>query len=139
MADINEVLDKAKVLASTASEKSQELYQISENKVEIAQLNMKLDKNYMSIGKKVYDAVKAGEELPDFAALIEEIDLLKADIEEKRDIISAIKNTVRCPSLHQPAELHCQTASCCLGDITVCSGGWFPPKTDQQRFIQIGI
>ncbi|MBR0414180.1 MAG: zinc ribbon domain-containing protein [Clostridia bacterium] len=96
MADINQVIDKAKELAQTASEKSQEIYQISKCKVEIAQLNMKLDKNYASIGKKVYDATKLGQDLPDFAALIEEIDLLKADIEEQKDIISSLKNTVRC-------------------------------------------
>ena len=96
MADINEVIDKAKEFAQTATEKSQDLYQISKCKFEIAQLNVKLDKNYASIGKKVYDAAKIGEEMPDFAALIEEIDLLKADIEEQKDIISSIKKTVRC-------------------------------------------
>ncbi|MBQ6380192.1 MAG: zinc ribbon domain-containing protein [Clostridia bacterium] len=98
MADINQVIDKAKELAQTASEKSQEYYQISKCKFEIAQLKMKIEKNYNAIGKKVYDVKKAGEELPDFAAEMEEIDLLKADIEEQKDIISSIKNTIRCNS-----------------------------------------
>ena len=39
-------------------------------------LKTKLDKNYCSIGKQVYESKKAAEELPDFEALIEEIDLL---------------------------------------------------------------
>ena len=98
MADLNEIIDKAKDLAQTAGEKSQDIYQISKLKVEITQLNMKLDKNYGSIGKKVYNSIKEGNEMPDFAASIEEIDLLKADIEEKKDLISAIKNAIRCPS-----------------------------------------
>lgn len=98
MADLNEILDKAKDLAQTAGEKSQELYQISKLKMEITQLKMKVDKNYNAIGKTVYEKTKAQEALPDFAARIEEIDLLKADIEEKKDIISSIKNTVRCAS-----------------------------------------
>ena len=97
MADINEILDKAKDLAQTAGEKSQEIYQISRLKFEITQLKMKVDKNYASIGKKVYDCKKGEKELPDFCAQIEEIDLLKADINEKRDLISALKNAVRCP------------------------------------------
>ena len=94
--NINELIDKAKELAQTAGEKSQELYQISKLKIEITELKMKKDKNFGSIGKKVYDSIKAGEELPDLAALVEEIDLLSADIEEKKDQISALKNSVRC-------------------------------------------
>ena len=98
MADINEILDKAKDLAQTAGEKSQEIYHISKLKFEITQLKMKVDKNYASIGKKVYESKKEEKELPDFSAQIEGIDLLKADIEEKRDLISTLKNAVRCPS-----------------------------------------
>ena len=96
MADFNEILDKAKDFAQCAGEKSQEIYQISKLKIEITQLNMKLDKNFASIGKKVYDSVKADKDIPDFAANIEEIDLLKADIEEKKDSISALRNSIRC-------------------------------------------
>lgn len=96
MTDFNELIDKAKDIAQTAGEKSQEIYQISKLKVEITQLKMKLEKSFASIGKQYYECQKAGDELPDFAALIEEIDLLKADIEEKKDCISQLKNSIRC-------------------------------------------
>lgn len=96
MANFDEIIEKAKEIAQTAGEKSQEVYLISKYKVAIAELKMKKEKNFASIGKKVYDAAKEGTDAPDFSAIIEEIDLLNADIEEKKDLISAIKNTVRC-------------------------------------------
>ena len=96
--NLNEIIEKAKELAQTASEKSQEFYQISKLKIEIGELKLKRDKNFNAIGKQVYDAKKAGEELPSFDALVEEIDLLNADIEEKKDAISEIKNSKRCPN-----------------------------------------
>ena len=96
MTDFNQIFDKAKELAECASEKSQQIYQISKLKFELTQLKSKLEKNYSSIGKKVYESTKAEKEMPDFAASIEEIDLLLADIEEKKNLISALKETVRC-------------------------------------------
>lgn len=96
MANFDEVVDKAKEYAQIAAEKSQEVYQVSKLKIEIVETKRKIDKNYASIGKKCYDAVKAGEDLPDFAANIEEIDLLKAEIIDKQEKIAEIKNTISC-------------------------------------------
>ena len=100
MAEINfnDIIEKAKELAQTAGEKSQEFYQVSKLKLEISELKMKREKNFASIGKQFYEAKKADEQQPDFEAIIEEIDLLNADIEEKKDLISSIKQTVRCES-----------------------------------------
>ena len=96
MANFDEVVEKAKEYAQIAAEKSQEVYQISKLKIEIVDTKRKIDKNFASIGKKYYDAVKAGEDLPDFNANIEEVDLLKAEIAEKQEKIAELKNTVTC-------------------------------------------
>lgn len=94
----NEIIEKARDLAKTATEKSQEFYQISKLKIEITELKAKKEKNFAAIGKKLYESKKAGEETPDFDAEMEEIDLLDAEIEAKKDAIAVLKNASRCPN-----------------------------------------
>lgn len=98
MATIDEVLNKAKIWAQTAADKSQEAYQISKYKIKIAELKKRKNQNFIYIGKSYYNSVKDASELPDFAAVIEEIDLLDEEIEENKDKINAVKNTVCCPA-----------------------------------------
>ena len=100
MAEINwnDIIEKARDLAKTATEKSQEFYQISKLKIEIAELKAAKEKNFAAIGKRFYESRKSGEETPDFGAELEEIDLLDAEIEAKKDAIAALKKATRCPN-----------------------------------------
>lgn len=98
MPAFDEIVNKAKEIAHTAGDKSQEVYEVAKLKIEISSLERKLDTNYVSMGKQCYNSIKNNEDFPDFKASVEEVDLLKADISEKQDQINRIKNTVKCES-----------------------------------------
>ena len=95
MADFNDILEKSKDIAQTAAEKSQEIYQFSKLNIELADVKRKLNQNFSSIGKQYYEAVKEGKDVPDFAAIIEEIDLLNDEIDQKQALISELKESIK--------------------------------------------
>ena len=95
MADFNDILEKSKDIAQTAAEKSQEIYQFSKLNIELADVKRKLNHNFSSIGKQYYEAVKEGKDVPDFAAIIEEIDLLNDEIDQKQALISELKESIK--------------------------------------------
>lgn len=95
MADINDIIEKSKDIAQTAAEKSQEIYQLSKANIELVDVKRKKQQNFASIGKQYYEAVKEGEDIPDFSAIIEEIDLLDVEIEAKQALINELKEAIK--------------------------------------------
>lgn len=95
MANFDNIIEKSKDIAFTAAEKSQEIYKFSKLNVELAELKRKRQHNFASIGNKYYDAIKDGKDIPEFTAVIEEIDLLNAEIEEKQAIINELKDSIK--------------------------------------------
>lgn len=98
MPTFDEIMNKAKELAQTAGDKSQEVYAVAKAKIEISDLERKIQKNFASIGKTFYECEKSGEAMPDTSALIEEIDLLKKEIEDKESEICKVKSNAVCPN-----------------------------------------
>ena len=66
-------------------------------------IESQLNKIYVTIGKKFYDACIEGDSIPDeFAQEFKCIAELKEQLENAKDKISEIKNTKKCPACSSP-------------------------------------
>lgn len=88
MATINldDLMEKAKELADAAGKKTGELYELSKYKYECIRLSNELKKLYEKLGSTVYKQVKTG------GSDNEEIDIITAEIDDRRLRIAEIKD-----------------------------------------------
>lgn len=86
MDNFEKALNKAKEVASAAYKKTEEVFNIQKQKIEIATLNNKLNNVYSELGRAVY--LKEGLDLSSEQELLDKIDTFNAEIK-------AIKEEIR--------------------------------------------
>lgn len=98
MSRLDDLLIKAKDLASAAGNKAQEMAELTKLRLQAAQLRSDLDANYLKMGEIVYELKKADTENEDLIAMcIAEIDAQHKELEELNQKIDDLKNEVKCP------------------------------------------
>lgn len=97
MATFEEILNKAREMAGTATEKASELVDKTKIKMEIAQLEKKLAATYEGIGRLVYEAETTDEDITDLkTAAFETIAELEAAIVALQEKLYGYEGAVRC-------------------------------------------
>ena len=97
MAIFDDVVVNAKTAASAVSKKAGELYDLSKLRITLASLRSDLNKQYQTLGEAVYN--EAGEE--EIEVIKAEIADIKQNIVDVEKILTASRNTVRCPQCGQ--------------------------------------
>lgn len=97
MTTFEDVVSKAKTVAETAGKKTSDFIEATKLKVQAAEIEKDIASMLEGLGRLVYDAHKAGE---DVSALIEDcsskLDERQAQLAELREKIDEFKNKVRC-------------------------------------------
>lgn len=92
----NKMLDEVAKVAKTASQKTNNAVTQTKLSYSAHETEGKIKSIYAEMGKKVYDACKAGGEIPDFAESIEKIDKMYEEIAELKAKIAELKESVQC-------------------------------------------
>ncbi len=93
----DDLFDKAKVVADTATKVTGEVVEVSKNKLQALKLANNIQKVYEKLGAAVYEAEKSGEDISRQKALyISEIDGLLAQLKEVNDRMNSGKATHPC-------------------------------------------
>lgn len=97
MTNFDDLFDRAKDAAQTAGNKAQDFINIAKINVEISDINRKLTKNFADLGILYYKSLKDNtDESEKMSPIIEELDLLKNELADKKSEITSIKNTKKC-------------------------------------------
>lgn len=93
----DEILDKAKIVADTATKVTGEVVEISKNKLQAIKINSNLQKAYEKLGAAVYHAQKTNEDVSGQVALyVSEIDGLLVELKEVTARMNENKMTQPC-------------------------------------------
>jgi len=99
----DEIMWKARSAADAASQKTNEMVELSKLKYNIKQIQWDIEKAYSKLGAFVYEAKKRGDE--DFADLINlahgEIDLLGEKLEELEKQLLTCKKVSKCSTCNK--------------------------------------
>lgn len=88
---------KAKGAFDIAAKKTNEVVSIQKLKIKVSQVNSDMQKDFETLGRLYYDAVKTSdEEITEYKEIIESIDSKIAEIAEIEKEIDAQKNSKTC-------------------------------------------
>lgn len=111
--------------AKAVGKKSGEIVEVTKLNMNVATEEDKITKAYTDIGRTVYEAFAAGENVPEnFKELCEKVVEYKKNIEDMKQKILELKNLKLCPACS--AELESETAFC-----PKCGAKQEIPKTEQ--------
>ena len=118
MGTIDNLIIKAKDLASAAGSKAQEVAEQTKVRVQAAQLKNDVDANYMKLGEIVYELKKSGAENEELVNMcIEEISSQLEELDELNSKLDEMKRVLRCPECmkENPHDaLYCQRCGASL-------------------------
>ena len=98
MSVLDDVITTAKTVATEARKKTEELMTFSKLKIAAMNTNADLSKAYQRLGVIVYDAKKGGIKAEEVvASCMEEIDGLRARLEELNEKLNEMKKQKVCP------------------------------------------
>ncbi len=98
MGKLDDIIARAKILAKTAGEKTEEVVSLTKLKLQASQLRSDIDSNYLKLGEVVYELNKAGTENQELIDMcIAEIKSQIVELEKLEDQIAELKNVVKCP------------------------------------------
>ncbi len=107
----DEILESAKNLADITGEKAEEIVDKGKTNLKIYKLRGELRRCYTHLGIRVYNKLKAGEELGEVAEMrVHEIDLLReqiAELKEQADLIKYCKKCKNCGSYNDKEDDIC--------------------------------
>ena len=122
--------DDLKDKLSTAKESGKKFAKIAidktTNAVDITKLNLakneadsKANKLYAKIGEMIYDRYSSGSDFDsDIAEILVEIDKFKAESDELKEQIAALKSTSSCPNCQQQNDKSSEYCSKCGAKLT---------------------
>lgn len=97
MATFEDVLNKVKDVALATGEKATEIANKTKIKMEISSLQKKLAATYEGIGRLVYDAETAGDDIAALKAeAFDTVKELQAEIDAMQDKLYEMEGAVRC-------------------------------------------
>ena len=103
MTTFEDVISKAKSVAGVAGKKTSDFIEVTRLKIEIAELEKDMNSILEGLGRLVYDAKKAGENID---ALIDDcvirLDECQAKIDELHRKIDTFRYSVRCKGCGSP-------------------------------------
>ena len=112
MGTIDNLIIKAKDLASAAGSKAQEVAEQTKVRVQAAQLKNDIDANYLKLGEIIYELRKSGAENEELINMcVEEISSQLAELDELNGRLDEMKRVLRCPECmkENPLDaLYCQ-------------------------------
>ena len=97
MGTFDDLLIKAKDLASAAGSKAQNVAELTKLRLQAAQLRADLDANYLKLGEIIYELQKAGAENKDLIDMcIAELESQNIELDELNAKINEMKNEKVC-------------------------------------------
>ena len=118
MGTIDNLIIKAKDLASAAGSKAQEVAEQTKVRVQAAQLKNDIDANYLKLGEIIYELRKSGAENEELINMcIEEISSQLEELDELNSKLDEMKRVLRCPECmkENPLDaLYCQRCGASL-------------------------
>ena len=118
MGTIDNLIIKAKDLASAAGSKAQEVAEQTKVRVQAAQLKNDIDANYLKLGEIIYELRKSGAENEELINMcVEEISSQLAELDELNGRLDEMKRVLRCPECmnENPLDaLYCQRCGASL-------------------------
>lgn len=101
MGVLDDVISKAREVADVAGKKSEEIVEFSKLKLNSMGINNDINKAYQRLGVVLYDIRKSDVEGEDIiAACIEEIDMLKMQLEDINQKMNEMRNIKKCTGCH---------------------------------------
>jgi hypothetical protein len=96
---LEDVVIKAKSAADYVGTKTGEIVEISRLKIQIAEIEGKLHKEYYALGKTIYNAAKDESDCSDFVKnKVEIIDGLSAQLDKLNEKLTELKGRKKCES-----------------------------------------
>lgn len=122
-------VNTAKSAAKNVGKKAEEVLDLSRNKLNIAELENKLNDSYAALGMLYYNYLENGTTDPGREQeLVHEIDEANAAIKDLKETINELRNRVTCPACaaaNAPEAVFCsQAVHACRGktNMPVCRG-----------------
>ncbi|MBP0979046.1 MAG: zinc ribbon domain-containing protein [Oscillospiraceae bacterium] len=98
MSNLDNLINKAKGFINLAGKKTGDIVEISKLKIDRANKNAELQKNYELLGKLCYSNYKSSSDNQDsIGEIIKKIELLEIDIKDLDENIFIMKDTKVCP------------------------------------------
>lgn len=111
--------ESGKKIAKIAIDKTSNAVDITKLNIAKNETDSKVTKLYAKIGEMIYDRYKNGEEFDgDIAEIVIEIDKFKAESDELKEQIAALKSTFRCPNCGQQNSKSSEYCSKCGAKLT---------------------
>ena len=115
----DEIMWKARSAADVASQKTNEMVELSKLKYSIKQTQWDIEKAYSKLGAFVYESKKSNEDFSDLINLaVGEIDLLGEKLDELENQLLACKKVSKCSSCGKENAKEAAFCQRCGGIIT---------------------
>ncbi|MCR4719480.1 MAG: zinc ribbon domain-containing protein [Firmicutes bacterium] len=106
--------DGAEKFAKIAIDKTTNVVDITKLNLAKSEADSKINKLYAKVGETIYEQYKNGEEFDkDLCEIMIEIDKFKAESEELKEQIAALKSTAACPECGQQNDKSSEYCSKC--------------------------
>lgn len=97
MGVFEDVVIKAKSAADYAGKKTGEIVEVTKLKIKVSEIEGRISKELLELGKKVYGAAKEHSDCTEYVeAKSESIDRLHVELDKMNDKIASLKSEKRC-------------------------------------------
>lgn len=138
---IEKIINNVEKTAKTVVQKSNDVVEITKLKMAISSAEAEAEELIADVGRLVYDAYKSGEGNPELVEeKCEQIEALKKDIEEKRNLFAKLRNLKRCNECEYENEaeaVYCCKCGSKLPEVETCQVDDMPEGTEMKEDVVI--
>lgn len=138
---IEKIINNVEKTAKTVVQKSNDVVEITKLKMAISNAEAEAEELIADVGRLVYEAYKSGEGNPELVEeKCEQIEALKKDIEEKRNLFAKLRNLKRCNECEYENEaeaVYCCKCGSKLPEVETCQVDDMPEGTETKEDVVI--
>ena len=138
---IEKIINNVEKTTKTVVQKSNDVVEITKLKMAISSAEAEAEELIADVGRLVYDAYKSGEGNPELVEeKCEQIEALKKDIEEKRNLFAKLRNLKRCNECEYENEaeaVYCCKCGSKLPEVETCQVDDMPEGTETKEDVVI--
>lgn len=140
MSKLDELLYKAKSVASVAGKKTGEVFEVSKMKIQVVQFNSDIDKIYRRIGELTYSSSRNNVDVTEeIKAAMAEIDNILEQIAVLNTKINASQATIKCDNCGATNNADAIFCSRCGKSLTFKEQQYSSPSTANDSYVKVDM